>query len=457
MKIPRLILDQLIIFKSFVEVVVPLWLQRHASRTPQKTDRTNRFLILACDPGDPSGSMGDTAMLAGLMQSLKNDCSDAVFTIVGTRQQTICIPDIGPVNVVPAWEGWQGSITFDHLLRQHGALFGLGADVMDGKYGASLVCRFASYCNHAIHLGIPATIVGFSFNSIPRRPAVQALSKLHPSVHVNVRDQISLKRFESTVGIPANICSDVAFLMEASSEPNSVAENWVKMVREKGLTPVGFNINSHAFAKIIADIGLDALVEIIAAELNKTIQNSNIAYIFIPHDIKAKSGDIPILNKLESKLKSLNAAPLITIVPSDPAMVKRITSYLDFIVTARMHLAIAGLGMGTPVISIAYQDKFEGLYQHFNLGLDGLLHPDQCVTEMLSQKINNYAVSHSKISNNIKLQIPHVKKLAKKNVYLSTKDKLLKLLVFLDVSSLGWLQTLFTNESCFFTCPLLSA
>jgi polysaccharide pyruvyl transferase WcaK-like protein len=421
MKIRGLLIDELIIFKSWVQVVMPLWLQRRPFRLQPKEYLGKRFLILACDPGDPSGSLGDMAMLAGLMQSLRHDYVDAVFTIVGTRQHTIFVPGVGSVEVMPAWQGWSGAIAFDHLLRLHDAVFAIGADVMDGKYGGSLVCRLASYCNHALHLGKPATITGFSFNSTPRRAAVYALSKLHPSVRVNVRDRVSLGRFQSTVGIQANICSDVAFLLEPASEADSTTESWIKLAREKGLKLVGFNINSHAFSKVIEDIGIDLFIDKIAIELFKTIQISNIAYVLIPHDVKSSSGDISILNELEEKLRQMGVKNLTNIKPSNPANTKRLVGHLDFIVTARMHLAIAGLGMGTPVISIAYQDKFEGLYQHFNLGLDTLLYPERCVTEALSEKINGMIKHHVEISEKIKKEIPLIKKLAKSNIVFSIK------------------------------------
>ena len=40
---------------------------------------------------------------------------------------------------------------------------------------------------------------------------------------------------------------------------------------------------------------------------------------------------------------------------------------VDLVLTGRMHLAIAALGMGTPPLCVAYMDKFEGLFHLFDI------------------------------------------------------------------------------------------
>lgn len=51
--------------------------------------------------------------------------------------------------------------------------------------------------------------------------------------------------------------------------------------------------------------------------------------------------------------------------------IKALCSHLDCLISGRMHLAIAALGMGIPVACIEYQGKFEGLFRHF--GIDGMV------------------------------------------------------------------------------------
>ena len=46
---------------------------------------------------------------------------------------------------------------------------------------------------------------------------------------------------------------------------------------------------------------------------------------------------------------------------------KHLAGMVDLVLTGRMHLAIAALGMGTPPLCVAYMDKFEGLFHLFNI------------------------------------------------------------------------------------------
>lgn len=118
----------------------------------------------------------------------------------------------------------------------------MGADILGGKYGTALVQRIAAYCNHSVLLSIPATIPGFSFNSNPRVPAVHALSRLHPQVTVNIRDQPSLDRFTRIVGVPAKLCADSAFLMPPVTDSEPETEAWIAAMRREGRTSVGVNL-----------------------------------------------------------------------------------------------------------------------------------------------------------------------------------------------------------------------
>src|SRR3569833_3002125 len=216
------LIDQAIIARNFLQVVLPLHRLRASARRPILPETPTRFAIIAGDVTDPSSSLGDLAMFSALMQSLRAQNPDSTFTIIGERRHTIVIPGIGETPVVPAWSGKTGTRAFDELIRQHHALFVMGADILDGKYGAALVQRIAAYCNHSVTLGIPATMLGFRFNSNPRAPAVHALSKLPPKITA---------------------------------------------MRREGRTPVGGNLNAHALAPAIAQVGMDKLIDHIAEQL----------------------------------------------------------------------------------------------------------------------------------------------------------------------------------------------
>lgn len=412
-------IDQAIIACNTLEVGLPL---RRLGAAPHADipETASRFVIIPGDVINPSGSLGDMAMFSALLQSLRTRNPAAAFTIVGTRNHSIAVPGVGEVPVVAAWTGRTGTAAFDRLIRQNHALFVMGADILDGKYGAALVQRIVDYCNHSVQLGIPATLLGFSFNTHPRQPAVHALSRLHPKVTVNVRDQPSLDRFTQIVGVPATLCADSAFLMPAAAEPEPEAEAWINAMRDAGRSPVGVNLNAHALAPALAQVGAAALIARLATQLVRAADMNQLALMLIPHDHKPKSGDVPMLQALEKELRK-NGFPHVRYTPiNQPDTIKRVTGLLDLVITGRMHLAIASLGSGTPTLLITYQDKFEGLHQHFGLSLEYTLTPMQCIGDEFLNKINHAFTHRHDNRERIRTSLPQVQALALRNLEINS-------------------------------------
>jgi len=416
------LIDQAIIARNILQVVLPLHRLRTSATRPILPETPTRFAIIAGDVTDPASSLGDLAMFSALMQSLRAQNPDSIFTIIGERRHTIVIPGIGETPVVPAWSGKTGTRAFDELIRLHHALFVMGADILDGKYGAALVQRIVAYCNHSVALGIPATMLGFSFNCNPRAPAVHALSRLHPKVTVNIRDQPSLDRFVRIVGIPAKLCADSAFLMPPATDSEPETEAWIAAMRREGRTPVGVNLNAHALAPAIAQVGMDKLIDHIAEQLRHAGVQNRLAFLLLPHDLKLQSGDVIMLKALESILQQKGFAHVRYTSIDHPDKIKRLTGQLDLAITGRMHLVIASLGSGTPTLSITYQDKFEGLYQHFDLSLEHTITPIQCLSDEFLRKINDAFMHRHDNRARILSRLPRVKALASRNLAISTCD-----------------------------------
>lgn len=409
------LIDQAILARNHWQVTRPL---RRLQGGPavQPETKPSRFLIIPGDAAHPSGSLGDMAMFTALMQSLRARNDAATFTVIGTHDHNLTIPGIGDVPVVAAWLGKAGTIAFDRLIREHHALFVMGADILDGKYGAALVARAVGYCNHSARLGIPAATLGFSFNRHPRYPTVHALSRLDPAVQVNVRDAPSLKRFLDIVGIPARLCADSAFLMAPAVESEPEAEKWIDDMRQAGRTPVGVNLNAHALAPAIEKVGMAPLVEHLARQLQRAGEQHDLAYMLIPHDLKTQSGDIAILQTLEQTLRDQGFGHVRYTRMTRPDVIKRVVGHLDLVVTGRMHLAIAALGSGTPVLCVTYQDKFEGLYQHFGLSLDHTVSPLQCLGEEFFARLE-FACEQIPVNREkIRAKLPDVAAMALRNL-----------------------------------------
>lgn len=378
-----------------------------------------RFALIPGDAGDPAGSLGDLAMFAGLMHALRQKYADTEFTIIGTDNHHVAVPGAGDVAVKAAWRGTAGTRAFDRLIRTHQGLFVMGADILDGQYGAAQVARIAAYCNHSVKLGIPATLLGFSYNSHPRWSSRRALSRLHRDVTVNVRDAASLDRFTRLVGTSARLCADCAFLMPPAAETaDAGTETWLARQRAAGRIPIGINLNAHAFASVLAHAGLDDLISGIADRLVHSAQRHALALLLIPHDLKPESGDLVMLEALAHRLHAAGWAHTRMLDTRHPDEIKRIAGQLDLVLTGRMHLAIAALGSGTPVLSITYQDKFEGLYQHFELSVEHTLQAEECLGDGFCAKLDAALAQRHVNRARIAARLPQVQALAERNLVL---------------------------------------
>lgn len=419
MRLRQYLVDQAIIVHNLFVASLPL--RRLRTTPPDPAPGTlSRFAIIPGDASNPSGSLGDMAMFGALLQALRSHYPGAAFTLIGTHDHIIDVPGIGQVPVVAAWNGTAGSVAFDRLIRQQHALFVMGADILDGHYGAALVQRIVAYCNHSVRLRIPATTLGFSFNRTPRRPAVHALSRLHPDVTVNVRDQPSLDRFTRMTGTPATLCADVAFLLPAASESDSGTESWIAATRAAGRSPVGLNLNAHALAQALAQLGADALIARLAEQLHQAGEADRLALLLIPHDLKSQAGDVAMLQALATRLRQQGFPHVRYAEIRRPDLIKRIAGQLDLVITSRMHLAIASLGSGTPVLSITYQDKFEGLYQHADLPLEHILTPQECLDGALPMKIGRAFQQRHENRHRIQARLPRIRALAARNLFIAT-------------------------------------
>lgn len=129
-----------------------------------------------------------------------------------------------------------------------------------------------------------------------------------------------------------------------------------------------------------------------------------------------------MLKALDSILQQKGFAHVRYTSIDHPDKIKRLTGQLDLAITGRMHLVIASLGSGTPTLSITYQDKFEGLYRHFDLPLEHIIIPIQCLSDAFLRKINDAFMHRHDNRARILSHLPRVKALASRNLAIATCD-----------------------------------
>jgi polysaccharide pyruvyl transferase WcaK-like protein len=313
---------------------------------------------------------------------------------------------------------WKTQFAFAQRVSRYGQFYLVGADMLDGYYSDEYSVDRVRLVELAARVGVRAHIVGISFNNNPTEKCVQALLRLPPMARITARDPISLARLQQHTGRPIELVADVAFSLEPAKDSSVVQTtlSWVREQKNLGRTIVGVNVN-YLILREVAGLTPEALV---LANVRFIIelfeQASRISIVLLPHDFRMDVSDVSLSRDVLAQLPDeVKHCTMQLPTPFNATDIKAIVAELDIVLSGRMHLAIACLGQGTPVACIVYQDKFEGLYQHF--GLSNLtLDPNR---SMQPQQISQFLLPHIHQSDVLRKQIqfklPQILQLAKLN------------------------------------------
>lgn len=151
---------------------------------------------------------------------------------------------------------------FDHLLHTLSprVVVVVGADMIDGHYGAMFAVRQLLSADLAARHGIPTIVSGFSFNSTPSPHVMRVLPMLHADVALKVRDPASLARVRRLRADNVELVADCAFLLEPDNGAPVVAETraWAAQRRQLGRKVIAFNCHGN-FASDVTQAQFDGL------------------------------------------------------------------------------------------------------------------------------------------------------------------------------------------------------
>ena len=326
------------------------------------------LVIIPSDTFTVYGARGDEAMIEGLIDAHRQQHPSikTVYVVTETAEAHEAIKSKGcvPLN---AWGRSARHCAEAIMQTRPVAVVGIGADVMDGYYNPHRVSKMLAVCAMLSRQGVKSMIAGFSFNANPSQYLSGHMFRqaADDGVVLNVRDKLSFDRLKRYSKARAQLVADAAFLLRPSGDGSHTQgyESWIEARRAEGLTVLG--VNFHPL--LLKDPAvLDRFAVMLAATLNGELARRPLSLVMVPHDFRGDLGDVDILKKLASRLDAAHAGRVLCIdYPLSASEIKRVASKLDGVITGRMHLAIASLGVGTPVAAITYQDKFEGLFAHF--------------------------------------------------------------------------------------------
>lgn len=317
------------------------------------------------------------------------------------------------------YESWGVRFRFCRMASRYERFIVLGTDVMDGYYGGRDSQQRIAVTEMAARAGVPTRIISFSFNSRPNPECVQLLKQLPASVRMFGRDPLSRQRLADFLQRPVELVADVAFMLEPSPETDKVQSvyRWVEGERHAGRAVIGVNAN-HILLEQVQGLTPERLVSAYAAALHEITQRYlTVSFLFVPHDIRGRVSDVMLAEAIYAAVPAeVRAHCMIIPTPCKPAEIKAMVAGLDFVLSGKMHLAIAALGQGVPVACIAYQDKFEGLFQHFEL--DGLTIQPQDVVEpgKLAEFFIEKYEQREPLASQVRRRLPAVRELSRQSL-----------------------------------------
>lgn len=409
--------------------VITLWLAKiYRLFNNQNVKGDRKYLLLELSS---EGSLGDEAMIIGSIDFLQEQG----------------VKDIGILSAHNRtdWQGYDkinsptlqvrffsldfarndGSLyrEFFRLVQQYTHFMVPGADVMDGYYNESSPLLKLHLVSIAHATGLKCSVLGFSFNNQPKESCVSAFQKLPSDVAIFARDPLSKTRFENHTNRQISLVSDLAFLLKPDSDHEGIqnqAKLWIEQEKQQGNIVIGINANK-LLAKNLNTETPPKLAEVFSNLIKDLIHlKQNISFVLIPHDYRQDAlfpGDNTLCELIKAQLPEAIQARcwLFANTRLKASEVKNICQYLDFVITSRMHLAIACLGVKTPVLGIVYQGKFEGLYSYFELE-QMLIEPQEAIkADKLLSCVLSGLENRDKMRQQLAIKLPGVVELAKQN------------------------------------------
>jgi len=394
-------------------------LQKGLPVQPLKQGLPQRFVLVPCDPWTFVGSKGDEAMIravVGQLKAVNPELSVLVFTATDAASEAAQAMGFATRQI---WDEGMSAMFEAIKAFDPDAIAVLGADCMDGHYSPVTTLTMLALADLGSRAGARTSILGFSFNDHPYPGLKKAFEALHDRVQIHVRDAISFERFQRFSRAKGKLVADAAFQLAPDQQSPAVHDlaGWAEVQRRSGRVVLGFNVHPM----LLGEPGpqeLRRLIDQVASALEAYLDREPVALALISHDYRAKVGDDICLKPLAERL-TLKFGERVhhDTTVCTAAQLKAKAGLMDGVVTGRMHLAIASLGMGVPVAALTYQDKFQGLMKHVDLPQDLLLAPEELKhPERLLDVLLKFHQSLPALRSRVQQRLPAVAAASAENV-----------------------------------------
>lgn len=352
--------------------------------TPLKKDFIH---IIPADKMELIGSKGDEAMLLACVEQIKSSYPEKEISITCINEEcTKNAKKIG-LNIKKAWKKpWMPFLLLLEMYKNcPEKVYLMGADIMDGHYSIVGSLKMFIAADLLARIGSNVHFLGFSFNNTSSVLLKFVLKHLSNSIVVNVRDSISLKRFKLFGERNAELVSDTAFLLKEKAFGVTYEEVKTWALEQRTLHKKIIVINYHPLLFEVAGC-LNELEDSVLMAVKELSKKHEVSWLILPHDDRDYVGDLVVMESLSKRLNLTGQDVLWVQTPPSASEIKGLLKFVDGVITGRMHLSIAALGIGKPVLLFSYQGKFSGLIKHFNLPEWLEINPNKALNQKYLQK-----------------------------------------------------------------------
>jgi polysaccharide pyruvyl transferase WcaK-like protein len=252
------------------------------------------------------------------------------------------------------------------LLARYDEFYIIGADLIDGYYAPAVSQFLFLLLKIASLMNVKGSLISCSFNSSPPKPVLRAARKMLRDTRVHARDAYSAERLSAVLGRPVKHSADVAFgLNPKATDHGRQIVDWMRKQESVHRQVIALNVNLLPIVRQFPgreDEYVRQWGEWLARMVDK-----GFSFVFLPHDYRSEwSDEVALVKLLEQAAPNTRLYCLLPAVRLHAPEIKNVVSHCLLTVTGRMHLAIASLGTGVPVIAYAYQSKFEGILRLFD-------------------------------------------------------------------------------------------
>lgn len=331
------------------------------------TARPKRIVITG---GDADGNLGDRAILQAMCQELRSLDPDLVISAVAEKETAAAA---GVECIARGLRGLPRLISAafraDVVLCGGGGLFQDDDSLVKMPYWAARVALLRICCPR---------IVGYSLGVGPLTAAssrAAARIAFFLMSDISVRDPIARKTAQTLTHKPVAVVPDPAPVLRPASADEATAlldahgvpldgrpivgvtvRRWFppkprlipnKISSRLGVTDRARNESSSVMCTLLADV------------LDRVVSETNAFVLFLPTYNVPHEGDDRLCREISEKMSSGQSAILCI---DDVGLYMAVCDRLDAMIGGRMHPTLLAASVGTPVVGLSYNPKFQGAF-----------------------------------------------------------------------------------------------